>query len=289
MSEPLDLTTTAYALLGQLALRPWSVYDLTKNIGRTLHWFWPRAESVLYAEVKRLAATGLATAEVAAGRRARERTVYAITPTGRDALAAWLATAPAGFSLHAEPLLRVHLAPYGTRADLVRALEATRAEAEQLLRQAVVIGLEFAEGRHQFQQQVHVRAILFDYLWSWGLTTHLWSERWLAELQHWPDLALTADAERAALAAIRRSLASAPAHLAPRSAGGFGDARPTSVSSSVSQIASANSLDPVEMKVEGGDLRQLQPLHKHGVIGIGKRQIRIHVQVEDAPKPPLAR
>ena len=94
MSRALALTVTSYALLGQLALRAWSVYEMTKNVRRTLHWFWPRAESVIYTEVKRLVASGLAEAATEPGARGRNRVVYSITPAGTEALAAWLATPP---------------------------------------------------------------------------------------------------------------------------------------------------------------------------------------------------
>lgn len=207
----MELTVTSYALLGQLALRPWSVYEMTKNVGRTLHWFWPRAESVLYAEVKRLVARGLAEASVEPGARGRDRAVYAISGDGRAALERWLAEAPAGgFALHAEPLLRVHLAPYGTVDGLVAALTAARDEAEALLRQAAVIGLEFVERRHQFQDQVHVRAMLFDYLWNYGLTTYLWADRSLDRVATWDGMEGSADAKDAGVAAIAAGLAQWP-------------------------------------------------------------------------------
>src|SRR5947209_7648426 len=81
-----DLTTTSYALLTLLAVRSWTTYELAKQMRRNYHWFWPRAESKLYEEPKKLVALGLATATVdLVGRR--PRTTYAITSAGREALA----------------------------------------------------------------------------------------------------------------------------------------------------------------------------------------------------------
>ena len=77
-------------------------------MSRNLRFFWPRAESHVYREVKRLVADGLATAEPGATGR-RPRTVYAITDAGRTALAEWLAHAPGGVTLEHDPLLRVFL------------------------------------------------------------------------------------------------------------------------------------------------------------------------------------
>jgi DNA-binding PadR family transcriptional regulator len=81
-----DATTTRCAILGQLALRDWSSYELARSTGRTLHWFWPRAESVIYAEARRLEAAGLAASrtEPAADGSRRTRTVYSITDAGRE-------------------------------------------------------------------------------------------------------------------------------------------------------------------------------------------------------------
>jgi PadR family transcriptional regulator, regulatory protein AphA len=215
VAETPALNATSYALLGQLALRPWSVYDMTKNVGRTLHWFWPRAESVIYAEMKRLAQLGLARGREQPGRRGRPQTTYAITAKGRRELRAWLATDPGGFSLHFEALLRVHLAPYGATDDLTRALASARDAAEGLLRQAVVIGTEFAEERHQFQDQVHIRAILFDFLWRFGLAMHVWADHWIGRVATWPGIEITDAARAEALALIKGHLADAPDAIGP--------------------------------------------------------------------------
>ena len=47
-------STTSYALLGLLALREWTTYELAKQVQRSIGWFWPRAERKLYEEPKRL-------------------------------------------------------------------------------------------------------------------------------------------------------------------------------------------------------------------------------------------
>src|SRR6266545_3467936 len=38
------LSTTSYAVLGMLAVRPWSAYELTKQMRRSLAYCWPKAE-----------------------------------------------------------------------------------------------------------------------------------------------------------------------------------------------------------------------------------------------------
>jgi len=46
------LTTTSCAILGQLALRRWPAYELIQEMRHNLHYFWPRAESGIYARCR---------------------------------------------------------------------------------------------------------------------------------------------------------------------------------------------------------------------------------------------
>ena len=85
-----------------------------------------------------------------------------------------------------------------------------RSDAEGLIRQALVIGTEFVEGRHQFQSQVAVRALLFDYLWTFGLSTWMWAERSLSMVAGWPSLSPGSAADEAAIASMRSQLAAWP-------------------------------------------------------------------------------
>ncbi len=57
----------------------------------------------------------------------RQRTVYAITPEGRDALASWLHEPGAGPLLESEQLLKVFFAESGTTSDTRATLAAARA------------------------------------------------------------------------------------------------------------------------------------------------------------------
>ena len=116
------LSSTSAGVLGLLSVRAWSAYELAKQSRRSLWFAMPRAESVIYAEPKRLVQAGLATVtRERVGRRTRQ--VYEITPAGRAALADWLTTAPSEPALDIEPLMRVLFADAGTTADLRAALE----------------------------------------------------------------------------------------------------------------------------------------------------------------------
>jgi PadR family transcriptional regulator AphA len=125
-------TTTSYALLGLLALRPFTAYELTQQSKRGFRFFWPRSEANLYAEPKRLLRLGWATAvKQQVGRRTRTR--YEITSAGRDALRAWLATPPAPPLIEVEGLLRLLHADHGTVEELRASLQATQVQALNLL------------------------------------------------------------------------------------------------------------------------------------------------------------
>src|SRR4051794_28022211 len=128
--------TTANALLGLLALRAeWTTWELTTQLRRNMRFFWPRAESRILAELRRLEAGGLVTArKEATGRRAR--TVYAITRAGRAALGAWLEVPPKGTTLESEPLLRVLLGSLGSEAAIRRAVDRVEADARELIETA---------------------------------------------------------------------------------------------------------------------------------------------------------
>jgi DNA-binding PadR family transcriptional regulator len=190
------LTTTAYAILGELALRPWTTYELAAEMRRNLHYFWPRAESLIYAEVKRLAALGLAEARREyVGRR--RRTTYAITPSGEAAVRAWLDTPPTRPTLECDGLLRMIFAPVGSPEQLLAALERVRLDAEELLGLAAGIRGEYLAGRAPFQAHIHVRAHVYDLLVSHGQALRNWAVRTAAAVRAWEELTPEARAERA--------------------------------------------------------------------------------------------
>jgi DNA-binding PadR family transcriptional regulator len=128
-------TTTSQAILGLLALRSWTTYELAKQVQRSLGWFWPRAERKLYDEPKRLVAAGLATSKQEMT-GARPRTVYGITARGRKALRKWLDEPSAPPTLEFEGLVKVFFADAGTleqlRTTLTRIAETSDARVAEL-------------------------------------------------------------------------------------------------------------------------------------------------------------
>ncbi len=192
--------TTANALLGLLALRPeWTTWELTTQLRRNMRFFWPRAESRILAELKRLDRDGLVRARTeATGRRAR--TVYAITPDGRRHLSAWLDSAPKATTLESEPLLRVLLGDLGTTEAVRRALDRVEQDACDIVGVARTVAGEYAAGQAPFQDQVHVRAFVFDYLTAHATSMLEWAHRTRQAIDEWDHLT---DEQRAADAVER--------------------------------------------------------------------------------------
>jgi PadR family transcriptional regulator AphA len=196
-----ELTTTSYVLLSQLALRPWTAYGLATEMDRNLRYFWPRARRGVYAELKDLADAGLASSQ-SGGVGRRPRTTYAITEAGRAALDRWLSSAPRGVNLEAESVVRVFVAHLGTRDQLLAAIDAVRVDAEDLLARRPVIGDEYLSGQAPFQEFVHTRAFVFDFLAEFAIALKQWAVRTRAEVLRWEDVELSPDKRNDALRLI---------------------------------------------------------------------------------------
>lgn len=148
-SQQRRLTTTSYAVLAVLALRDHSTYELTKQMRYSLHYLWPRAESNVYAEPKRLVAAGLVEArEEWTGER--RRTVYSVTDAGREALRKWIGSSSARQRYESEAALKVFFGENGSREDMLAALRAIRTDAIAGVRhwQDVADGYEAGEGSY---------------------------------------------------------------------------------------------------------------------------------------------
>jgi DNA-binding PadR family transcriptional regulator len=127
-----DASPATYGLLGMLATRPMTGYELTQQVRRSLRFIWPVSEGHLYREQKKLVTLGWASVTTEpAGRRTRQR--YAITRPGRAALRAWLATEPEEPHLQIEGVLRAFYADSGGPAVLAASMRATAASASALL------------------------------------------------------------------------------------------------------------------------------------------------------------
>nr|CAA9351559.1 MAG: hypothetical protein AVDCRST_MAG46-2622 [uncultured Nocardioidaceae bacterium] len=183
MSSP--RTTTTYALLGLLMARPWTTYELAKQVHRSLNWFWPRAERKLYDEPKRLVADGLATATKAATGK-RPRTVYGITNAGRAELRRWLGEPPAPRSSEFEGMVKVFFADAGSLSQLTTTLNRIEEEAAErigALAAMAAVGADVPE----FPERLHINALCLRLQLEQEATVLRWADWARDSVGEWKD------------------------------------------------------------------------------------------------------
>jgi PadR family transcriptional regulator, regulatory protein AphA len=203
MAAPSTMTTTAYAVLGLLAIHPWSTYELTQQMHRSLGRFWPRAESKLYEEPKKLVRLGLAEATVELVGK-RPRTVYSITDEGRAALSSWVREPGAGPVLEFEQLLKLSFAEHGTRADALATVAATRAWAVDRNAENLEVARQYASGEGPYQHRAAQSMLAGAFLTDFYAMVARWADWAVTQIDTWPDDVAGAVADPEALADIRR-------------------------------------------------------------------------------------
>src|SRR5947207_14273481 len=89
----MELSPTAYVILGLLSLGPKSGYEIKASVDGAIRFFWAASYGQIYPELRKLADAGLVEGEArpSGGRR---RTVYQLTDAGREQLGAWLEVEP---------------------------------------------------------------------------------------------------------------------------------------------------------------------------------------------------
>lgn len=185
MSTP-NLTSTSFAILGFLSLRPWTTYELAEQMDRAVGQFWPRAKSKLYEEPKKLVASGLArSAQESTGKR--KRTVYTITPAGRKALARWMKEPAAGPEIEFEAMLKVFFAEAGTKADLLATIAEVRASLVPRLEAAEGISAQYLEGEGRFQSRLPWLVLAGRFLADFEEMVLDWAEWAESVVATWPD------------------------------------------------------------------------------------------------------
>jgi DNA-binding PadR family transcriptional regulator len=183
-SQERALTTTSCAVLSVLAIRDHSTYELTKQMRLSLHYIWPRAESNVYAEPKRLVAAGLAAAREER-RGGRRRTIYSITEAGRAALAAWLASPSSRQRYESEALLKVFFAENGTLEDMLAAIRALRDDAVVQVDHWQRIADRYEAGEGQNPDRFALSALVARLLGEQQKATVRWAEWAEALVSRW--------------------------------------------------------------------------------------------------------
>src|SRR5262245_24879559 len=129
---------------------------------RSLHYLWPKSESLLYTEPKKLVEAGLArVTHQRSGDRTRAQ--YRITPAGRRALQAWLDTEPAAPLFEIEAMLRVIFADQGSPDQLARSLRSAGAWAEGELVRARPQIESYLDTGGPFPERLHLIALVVGF------------------------------------------------------------------------------------------------------------------------------
>lgn len=187
MSPTSTTSTTGHALLGLLAVRSHTAYELTLQMRRALRWAWPRSEANLYNEVKRLVPRGFAEPieEESSG---RSRTRYEITAEGRQAVADWLGSHPTSEpQVQFEALLRLFLADHGSIDDLRQTIADTRAQVLDTVGEALPIVEEYATDDPSFPDRAHLNVLFIHFFVGFFAWVLEWCDHAEDEIATWGD------------------------------------------------------------------------------------------------------
>ena len=128
----MELSATGKVILGMLAARPRSGYEIKQLVDGSARFFWAASYGQIYPELKRLEKEGLISGKDSA-QGARQRTVYELTAKGRRAAKEWIGSEPEVFEMRDEGLLALF---FSGSIDPKRAAEIARQRAAASREQA---------------------------------------------------------------------------------------------------------------------------------------------------------
>ena len=121
----MELSATAKVILGMLASRPRSGYEIKQLVDSSARFFWAASYGQIYPELKKLEKAGLITGgDSSTG--ARQRTTFELTAEGRRAARKWIEEPPEVLEMRDEGLLKLFFAG---AIDPKRAAEVARERA----------------------------------------------------------------------------------------------------------------------------------------------------------------
>ena len=105
----MELSATAKVILGMLAARPRSGYEIKQLVDSSARFFWTASYGQIYPELKKLETAGLiAGDDTSTG--ARQRTTFKLTADGKRAAREWIGTPPEVLEIRDEGLLKLFFA-----------------------------------------------------------------------------------------------------------------------------------------------------------------------------------
>jgi DNA-binding PadR family transcriptional regulator len=140
----MDLSPTAYVILGMVRHEPRSGYEIKAVVDNTTRFFWAASYGQIYPELKRLSEAGLVEG-IDASTGDRKRTRYAITADGEAELKDWLRRPPEVAEMREEGLLKLFFAGVLKPAEVVETLRAMRRVRTELAERLHAMEPEKAE------------------------------------------------------------------------------------------------------------------------------------------------
>ena len=102
-------SSSKFAILGALSLKPASGYDIKRFVASSIGHFWNESYGSIYPILKKLAREKLIQAQKGP-QNGRDRVVYAVTQPGEKALREWLSSPPRAEPFRSEILLKLFFA-----------------------------------------------------------------------------------------------------------------------------------------------------------------------------------
>jgi PadR family transcriptional regulator AphA len=180
------MTTSSYAVLALLSLKPWTGYELTHQAQRSLRYAWPKSERLLYSEPKKLVILGYAaTHKEETGKRSRN--VYEITDEGREVLAGWTETKTQPPRFEIEALLRLLFADHGSPEAVQGALDELEADVSDHHQAIVELMGSYLNGGHPFPERTHLSVLFATFQIDMFKSIERWVDFARIEIEQWPS------------------------------------------------------------------------------------------------------
>lgn len=117
-----------HALLVALTERPGSGLELSRRFERSIGFFWQATHQQIYRVLARMTDAGWVSVEQVNEPGKPEQKVYAVTTTGAQVLADWLAAPTPVEAIRSELAVKLRGASYGDRSRVLETVRATRAD-----------------------------------------------------------------------------------------------------------------------------------------------------------------
>jgi DNA-binding PadR family transcriptional regulator len=121
----MELNATGKVIVGMLAARPRSGYEIKQLVDSSARYFWAASYGQIYPELKKLEKAGLITGDDSST-GARQRTTFKLTAEGKRAAREWIRRPPEVLETRDEGLLKLFFA---YSVDPKRAAEIARERA----------------------------------------------------------------------------------------------------------------------------------------------------------------